>query len=512
MDEESQCDTNMMSLGTMVTDAATPDSSSSSTSNKNKSYSSRSHPCHAGQEHVHQFLRVVRSHAMIWAVPLFMFVALSISGMTIVTMHFDNEESRLQEEAAAIAQETGQRFSNFLNMAITPLFSLAQFVHELDEFRDLPNQIGPWNGIDYTATGTPTQLKFSLPMADNNTSTKLRNVTGVCDEPHLTERFHDIAATIKDNAQRQTHNTHTSQNINHTNSSRGSALVNLQLVPEGVVCLVHPLINTEDFPNGTALDSRGAIGHDLIADPQRRFFAEESLQSGDLAIIGPVPLLQCQDCDPVVEQAFIARLPIVMDGHTITTHDGRVLQRRWGFAVALINWQKLVEQTDLYHEFAVRNMGFQLIKRDQEYNTTTDEYIEKQVVLAETADFAPKKSCNRHSVVESHLDTVTDNEWSIQVVYSLEDGPKWRALATAMIVVVSALLSSLTLVVLFQKQIHAELVHANMLRAQLSARAERDLNDFIAHEVRDITLFLVVCLLEQDPYPSGEHDPSDVCN
>ena len=312
-------------------------------------------------------------------------------------------------------------------------------------------------------------------MANNNTSRKFRNITGVCDNPTLTRRFDKIAGTIKRNAK-----------------SMKGVLVNLQLVPEGVVCLVHPVVNTEDFPPGLALNNSGAIGHDLLSDPERVFHAEESLEKGDLATVGPIPLVQCQGCDPIVEQALIARLPILVEGHSITTHDGQVLPERWGFAVALINWRALVEKTHLYEEFQTRGWAFRLTRVDRTLvddattANTIQAYDRQVVVLAESPDFWNKyhDPKNNH-VVESQLDT-TDNEWTIEVAYSLEDSPALKAGSMAAIVLVAFLIAGLAGVVLYQKQLHSDLVQAHLERAELSARAERDLNDFIAHEVRTL--------------------------
>jgi hypothetical protein len=36
----------------------------------------------------------------------------------------------------------------------------------------------------------------------------------------------------------------------------------MQLAPQGVVSLVYPLVNTEDFSDGKFLDNSGAIGCD----------------------------------------------------------------------------------------------------------------------------------------------------------------------------------------------------------------------------------------------------------
>jgi hypothetical protein len=40
----------------------------------------------------------------------------------------------------------------------------------------------------------------------------------------------------------------------------GKMLLSMQLAPQGVVSLVYPLVNTEDFSDGKFLDNSGDIG------------------------------------------------------------------------------------------------------------------------------------------------------------------------------------------------------------------------------------------------------------
>ena len=89
-------------------------------------------------------------------------------------------------------------------------------------------------------------------------------------------------------------------------------LVNLQLAPQAVVCLLHPLNNTEDFEAPIFMDNTGAQGLDLFTDQFSKFIAEQMIKKDEVAIAGPLSLRQCRDrnCDATVEKAFIARLPI----------------------------------------------------------------------------------------------------------------------------------------------------------------------------------------------------------
>ena len=82
---------------------------------------------------------------------------------------------------------------------------------------------GPINGID------------SLPLLPGSPPTH-RNVSGVCDDEVVYQRFRKVAKTIKESA-----------NMN-------GVLVSLQLVPHEVVCMIYPLINTEDFDDGIVMN------------------------------------------------------------------------------------------------------------------------------------------------------------------------------------------------------------------------------------------------------------------
>jgi sensor domain CHASE-containing protein len=160
----------------------------------------------------------------------------------------------------------------------------------------------------------------------------------------MLERFNHIASGIKRNAKME------------------GILVNLQVAPQAVVCMLYPKNNTEDFSDGVFLDSAGAIGHDLLTDPDRSFIAEQTVPSDDLVIAGPLKLTQCEDCAPTVQEALIARLPIYSKTDIITVNG--VDYPRWGFAVAIINWDAVVRQSGVYNTFEEAGLEFQLTRTD----------------------------------------------------------------------------------------------------------------------------------------------------
>ena len=183
---------------------------------------------------------LLRKHPKFLILALFLFAVLSASGVSLTIVFSRASLEDYMHDAEMMAADTGDFFSTNLDEAILPLFSLAQFANELEDFQELPAKVGIANE-EGALPFMPSKLDQGVPTH--------RNVTGVCDDPRLVKRFEKIAGDIKRNARMD------------------GILVNLQLVPDAVVCLVHPVNNTEDFPPGIYMDNSGAIGHDLLNDP-----------------------------------------------------------------------------------------------------------------------------------------------------------------------------------------------------------------------------------------------------
>lgn len=288
-----------------------------------------------------------RTHRIPIFLCTFIFLVLVGAGISITYLFAEAEESQVRDDALTLAIDTGKWFSEQLDLAILPLFSLAQFAVELELFRYLPERVGP--------AGEPGSIPFLPP--DESGRQYRRNVTGVCDDPALLERFNHIASTLKRTANME------------------GVLVNLQLAPQAVVCLLYPLNNTEDFEDGVYMDNTGAWGMDLLTDPFSKFIAEQTIKETQVKVAGPRPLRQCQDCHPTVEEAFIARLPVLSQDHQIVV-DG-VPYNRWGFATALINWKQLVTRSGIYESFRENNMGFVLTRTDRDFDESTGTYKEE---------------------------------------------------------------------------------------------------------------------------------------
>jgi signal transduction histidine kinase len=108
----------------------------------------------------------------------------------------------------------------------------------------------------------------------------------------------------------------------------------LQLAPNGVIRHVVPVLGNEL-----------AIGHDLLADPERNKEAFLALKTRTLTLAGPFELRQGG-------QAVVGRLPVFIDAGTSG-------ERFWGFATAMIRIPDLLRASALGeerrpgHEFAL---------------------------------------------------------------------------------------------------------------------------------------------------------------
>ena len=211
-------------------------------------------------------------------------------------------------------------------------------------FRTLPEEVG--------AAFEPGSYPLLPPGEDGEYSH--RNITGTaCSDPERIARFEEIAASIKRDARMQ------------------GVLINLQVAPAAVVCYAYPLNNTEDFDPPVFMDSTKIPGHDLLTDPARSFVAEATVPSRDIVIAGPLTLRQ--GGHETVKTGFIARMPIgALTEDQVITVKG-VDYKKWGFAVAIINWKELVDRSDINEKFLVRGMQYQLTRTDRKLNAETGE-------------------------------------------------------------------------------------------------------------------------------------------
>jgi len=372
-----------------------------------------------------QGYQTVVSHPYIgFAALLCLFALLAVSLATTVLLANQYKETKISN-AQDVAMDTGLWFRNQVDKVIFPLFALGNFVKEMPIFHDLPFLIGKG--------GEPGSAPYI-----NSTVITHRNVSGICDNVTKMNEFNRIAKSIKDDA------------------NMDGVLVSMDIAPASVVCFEYPLLNTEDFTPPLYLNNTGAIGLDLLKDPKQRSWASDTLPSFRPVVAGPRTLVQCPDCPPAVRMAFIAMMPIKMPpemGYNITADDGTSYSV-YGFASAIINWERLLNRSDIFQRFESRGMQFELYKVDHNFNTATNQYEDMTSVLA--------KSAGADRIGESNFFNVslptTNNNWTIGVAY--DDGVEapWFQWALALSIVLSVALSSLLLVILIEKQQRRELL------------------------------------------------------
>eukprot|EP00934_Nitzschia_sp_Nitz4_P006525 Nitzschia sp. Nitz4//scaffold296_size27349//17842//21644//NITZ4_008200-RA/size27349-snap-gene-0.41-mRNA-1//-1//CDS//3329546273//6515//frame0 len=351
-------------------------------------------------------LHALKRKPIIVVVSSFVLLALLALGLAIVFIISTNEDETNKRDALDLAEQTGGWFSDQLDQAILPLFSLAQFVGEIDGFYALAEKLEerePHNGY--------------------------RNASGICDDETVVSRYNTIARNIKANANME------------------GVLVSLQIVPDQVVCLIYPLVNTEDFDNGVVMNSTGAVGLDLVAMPTRTEFSESVMESDGIYIEGPVTLSQCSEngkCSGSVEKVFIASLPVESVNHTIEVGDKTY--DRWGSVEALINWKALIDRSNIYESFASEETGFRLSRRDWVVHSETGNATSEIIVLAETDDFHETK----YTRVTVALDTI-DSEWEMTIAY-VENSSSWLPYAIAGVVLLSLGITLLVSMIMVQKE------------------------------------------------------------
>lgn len=242
---------------------------------------------------------------------LLLFLVLAAVGCLIVWGFDTAATNSRKNEAIAIAEQTDLFFVRTLEKAFVPLFTIAQFVHEVELFHEFDLAVGDRCDPNTTDCGDSASAPVMTGMEQTH-----RNLTGLFQTEYgnsTLSKFDSIAKGIKEN------------------SGLGKSLVAIQLAPKAVVSLIYPLVNCEDFDDGYCMNNTGAWGHDLLNDPSRTAIASKTVPADGVVTAGPLKLIQGED-------TFIARLPINMDkeeGHSMVV-DG-VEYPCWGFAVVSLH-------------------------------------------------------------------------------------------------------------------------------------------------------------------------------
>ena len=136
---------------------------------------------------------------------------------------------------------------------------------------------------------------------------------------------------------------------------------------------------------------------------QQPAFAQDKI-----VLYGPVNFgTQSIECDHGQQCGlhFIARYAVPSDKHSVQLDDGTVFPNRWGFISAILNWEKLLEQTKIHQDMAARGFEFQIRRTDETYDVKRFTYKEAVTVLTESADY---DNVNLNHEVEVSFMTAND--------------------------------------------------------------------------------------------------------
>jgi len=380
------------------------------------------------------------------------YAALLTCGILVVHGFNSTEESSRRKAAEVVAVQTDLFFTRVLERAFVPLFTMAQFVSELPEFHDMPFLVGDRCDPDEQDCSGSTAAPIMVGKKTH------RDLTGIF-PAGLKEKFDKIAMGIK------------------ANSGMGKALVNIQLAPKAVVSMLYPMVNCEDFDDGICLNNTGAWGHDLLNDPNRIGIARATVPANGVVTAGPLSLIQ--GTTDVVSDAFIARLPINMVGHSIVL-DGAVYPC-WGFAVILLNWAMLKEESDIYENFDHEGMQFKLTRTDVKINPDTGEETEIVKTIAESE--------NSYLIANDNvtLDLATgDNNWVISVGYNKGFSPNYGAWGYPIVICSSFVFAIMVMLVLVSKKDYELILHKLMPKRAIAKLRK---GETVVEEYNNVTIF-----------------------
>ena len=393
--------------------------------------------------------KLAKTSRTIVAYSVLTFLILSAAGLAIVLVFADRYAASRQAYAVEKALEMGFRIPQELQRALLPLFTMQEIIRNVDTFNDLPPKM---DQTDKYLTGAPPGRAW-------------RNASKLCDDPTYVEPFNVIARSVKESAR------------------MSKVLVNVQLAPFGAVCLLYPLINTEDFDDGIVMNNTGAIGLDILNDPVSGYYTREAIKNDRVTIQGPLTLVQ--GGVPVVKEALIARNPIYVDGFELDIDDETY--PFWGFTTVLLNWAQLKEKVELDAFFQSRGMEYLMTRTDTLVNFTSMEEYKRTVTIAQSNRSSHLDDTNSVTVPIKN----TDNDWALTVGYTSGYEAPWNVWA-CVVVVLGALLASLAVMLTLVEKKRHELLLYRMMPKSIVHRLQRGDTIVEKYDLATICIFDIV--------------------
>eukprot|EP00547_Thalassionema_nitzschioides_P004329 CAMPEP_0194221944 /NCGR_PEP_ID=MMETSP0156-20130528/31678_1 /TAXON_ID=33649 /ORGANISM="Thalassionema nitzschioides, Strain L26-B" /LENGTH=1383 /DNA_ID=CAMNT_0038952517 /DNA_START=78 /DNA_END=4226 /DNA_ORIENTATION=+ len=353
-------------------------------------------------------------------VGIVVFASILITGISLILVLSSKQREESMQKAVDTAIDFDHRMSDELFKALLPVYALTELVKQLTIFDDIPEKA--LNSSSYEKNG----MLF-------------RNVTDIWSNVSYATKFSSIASSIKREARMK------------------YILVNIQLAPAGIVSLVYPEVNEEDFPEGYSLDSRSARGHDLPNDPKNIFYVRKAIKGKKTTIQGPLTLMQAGA--PIVREALIVRNPIYKDNLSFPI-DGSSYPF-WGFATVILNWESLKRKLEIEEFFSSRGFDYSLTRSDTLLNLTTNQEFTEEIAIIK-----PSKNAMAHTENSiSHKISFTDNEWVLTLYYKdLTKVSPWVSWSCFGVVMVAFFAFFLVITVMVAKSDHEALLYRMMPR------------------------------------------------
>lgn len=257
------------------------------------------------------------------------------------------------------------------------------------------------------------------------TSMTKRNVTGICDDIDLKEKFRSIV-----------------EPINAENNLDG-VVVSYRLFPNNVACLNEPSgestkhFKLEDFPQGDengSADMTWGLDAGHSENPFWKMVTEELFIKQQLSIFGPLTM-------PPMKETFCGHLAIWNEFdasnpfQNVLNVQGSEVAGAWGFIMNFLDWGKLLDRSNIYERFASRGLEFELYRVS---GPTMDGIDRALLARSERSDLL---STENSIVVETES---MHGTWANKVGSVQGFEPSWYPVAVAMVVLLSFLFASLT--------------------------------------------------------------------
>jgi len=281
-----------------------------------------------------------------------------------------------------------------------------------------------------------------------------RDVRGICDTPYLLEKFGRIADSVR------------------RDSKLGPVLSALRIAPMGVMCAIDPLINERDYahviPNGTEVPYYNGTkwlyndwAHDepKHMDIFRRTMKVRDNGENRVTISGPFEISSATGQGEILTPVlFCTHLGVTVPNHTITMATGEVFEDTWGFVMAFVNWDYMVQQSGISQIFNNIEMVYHLERTTVipgKENVTDAIAMSSYGCITTITDPTKKIEVKR---------TVNGDLWTLTTGYICEIVPYWKTSADRVVVIFSVIISLLVLSTLVNKRQHRDLLYKMMPR------------------------------------------------